>query len=196
MPDGFSSFGGMPGGTSFRFSTSGRPGGGGGGGFSFRRPDDMFREFAFANDADDDIFSFLRGGGMGGGMGGMGDMGGMGGGRGPSRMKREPPREPKTIKRDLPVSLEDLAKGAHKKLKVTRKVFDANGQRKTEDKLLEFDIKPGHKAGTKFTFNGAGDEEEGGRQNMQFTITEVRLSSFALDCISLGEYLYTNHPSI
>lgn len=189
MPGGFSSFGGMPGGTSFHFSSSGRPGGGGG--FSFRRPEDLFQEFASANDADDDIFSFLRGGMGGMGMGGMGGMGGPGKS---SRVRREPPREPTTIKRDLPVSLEDFAKGAHKKLKITRKVFDLNGQRRSENKVIEFDIKPGQKVGTKFTFPGAGDEEEGGKQNMQFTLTEVRSFSlfffFFWVVSSSFEYLY------
>jgi hypothetical protein len=87
-------------------------------------------------------------GGMGG-MHGMHDMHGMGG------MPRGPRQDP-PITTNLPISLEDLYKGCVKKLKVGRTVYDDSGRGKREDELLQVDIKPGYKKGTKITFPQKG----------------------------------------
>lgn len=179
MPDGFGGmpggFGGMPGGggRSFHFST----GPGGGGGFKFNDPSNIFAEFAKSGGGgggggggygdDDDIFNLFAG--MGGG--------GFGGGRrsGGPQMRPQRPRSPEitTVERPLPVTLEELFHGAHKKMKIKRKTFDeATGLRKVEDKILEMDIKPGLKAGSKIKFKGVGDQEEGGQQDLVFVVTE------------------------
>jgi DnaJ family protein B protein 4 len=76
------------------------------------------------------------------------------------------------VERQLPVSLEDLYKGTHKKMKIKRKTFNTQGQRTTEDKILEMDIKPGLKAGSKIKFSGVGDQEEGGSQDLHFIVSE------------------------
>jgi DnaJ homolog subfamily B member 4 len=171
MPGGFQGFSGMPGGAggtrSFHFST-----GGGGGGFNFGDPNDIFAQFAKQGGSglgeDDDIFSMFSG---------------MGGGRstGPRRSSgmpgsmRQRPRSPEVtvVERPLPVTLEELFKGAHKKMKIKRKTFDqATGKRSTQDKILEMDIKPGLKAGSKIKFAGVGDQEEGGTQDLHFIVTE------------------------
>ncbi|KAG0089051.1 hypothetical protein BGZ93_010069, partial [Podila epicladia] len=69
------------------------------------------------------------------------------------------------------VSLEDLAKGVTKRLKVTRKVSSGGGR--TSDKILTIDIKPGWKAGTKIRFPREGDEFPNGEiQDIVFTIEE------------------------
>jgi len=116
---------------------------------------------------DDDIFTMFSG------------LGGMGGGARRSTsagMRPQPrPRTPEVtvVEKPLPVTLEDLYKGAHKKLKVKRKTYDeSTGKRSVQDKIVEMDIKPGMKAGSKFKFKGMGDQEEGGSQDLHFIIEE------------------------
>jgi DnaJ family protein B protein 4 len=179
MPGGFQ-FGGMPGGgggaRTFHFSTNG---GGGGAGFNFSNPENIFAEFLRG-----------QGGGMGGGMGGGDDMDDVfaslgGGARGGARSRsqrfsdgpgagRASTPEVTTVERPLLVSLEELYNGAHKKMKIKRKTFDPQtGVRTTQDKILEMDIKPGLKKGSKIKFKGVGDQEEGGQQDLHFVIEEV-----------------------
>ncbi|DAA77131.1 TPA_exp: Uncharacterized protein A8136_6897 [Trichophyton benhamiae CBS 112371] len=166
MPGGFQGFGGMPGGgtRTFHFSTGGGPGG-----FSFSSPDDIFSSFARSGGVgDDDLFSFLSGGG-GRGFGG----GGGGGSRYRREARRPPTPEVTTVERQLPLSLEELFHGVHKKMKIKRKTFDERtGKRSMEDKILEFDIKRGLKAGSKIKFKGVGDQEEGGTQDLHFIVAE------------------------
>lgn len=74
----------------------------------------------------------------------------------PSRNKdklQDPP-----IEHDLYVSLEDITKGCTKKMKISRKVLQADGTTKKEDKVLTINVKPGWKAGTKITFQREGDQ--------------------------------------
>lgn len=181
MPGGFSGFN-MPGGGTFHFSSSGGPSP-----FEFHDANDTFKNFAQETN-DPDIFSafFSNLGGMGGmpgmgGMGGMGGMPGMGGAGGGSRRGRGGPqrRQPEvtTVERELPISLEDLYSGVHKKLKIKRKTYDPmTGQKSFEDKILSFDIKPGLKAGSKIKFAGVGDQEENSSQDLHFIISEVCLA--------------------
>ena len=176
MPEGFQAFsgnmpggfGGMPGGTrTFHFNTNG-----GGGGFNFADPNDIFANFARSGGGggigeDDDIFNMFS------------SLGGMGGGARRSTgagMRPQPrPRTPEVtvVEKPLPVTLEELYKGAHKKLKVKRKTYDeSTGKRSVQDKIVEIDIRPGMKAGSKFKFKGMGDQEEGGSQDLHFIIEE------------------------
>lgn len=86
----------------------------------------------------------------------MGGLGGMGGAQGPSQRKKtqDPP-----IEHELFVSLEEIATGATKKMKISRKVLNTdNRTTRTEDKVLTIDIKPGWKQGTKITFPREGDQ--------------------------------------
>ncbi|KAF9912807.1 hypothetical protein EC991_008669 [Linnemannia zychae] len=185
-------FGGFPGGGGggghpFTFSTGG---GGGGGGFRPTDAEDIFKQF-FASfggggggggmhgmgmDEDDDMGGGggFRGGMPGmGGMGGMGGMPGMGGGRraGARPQHHAEPEKPPALERALAVSLEDLAKGVTKRLKVTRKVTSTGGR--TSDKILTIDVKPGWKAGTKIRFPREGDEYPNGAiQDIVFTLEE------------------------
>lgn len=63
------------------------------------------------------------------------------------------------IYHDLLVSLEDIASGTTKKMKISRKVMSPDGRSThLEDKVLTIDIKPGWKAGTKITFPREGDQ--------------------------------------
>ena len=60
---------------------------------------------------------------------------------------------------DLLVSLEDIASGTTKKMKISRKVLSGDGRSTyLEDKVLTIDVKPGWKAGTKITFPREGDQ--------------------------------------
>jgi DnaJ family protein B protein 4 len=170
MPGGFN-FGGMPTGGAggpqgFHYEFS--PGGGSsGGGFSFSNPESIFTEF-------------LRGQGGMGGSSGFEDIFGdavprsraSGGRSRASQFGAEAARpraatpEVTTVERPLLLTLEELFKGAHKKMKIKRKAFDeVTGKRTTQDKVLEMDIK--------IKFKGVGDQEEGGQQDLHFLVEEV-----------------------
>lgn len=73
--------------------------------------------------------------------------------RAPKKCRQDPP-----IERELLVSLEEVLKGCTKKMKITRRVMQSNGQMYKEDKILTIDVKPGWKSGTKITFNQEGDQ--------------------------------------
>ncbi|XP_064626754.1 dnaJ homolog subfamily B member 1-like [Lineus longissimus] len=162
-----------------------RGGGGGGGGpgnfYTFTGdPHEMFKDFF--RGADDSKF-FFGGGGPGRGSqsffgGGHEDMdvddlfgfgsqrtghGGPAGfsqfntsshGMGGGRKRQDPP-----IQRDLQVSLEEIYNGTQKKMKIKRKILNADGRTtRQEDKVLTIDVKKGWKAGTKITFPKEGDQ--------------------------------------
>ncbi|CAF2739648.1 unnamed protein product [Rotaria sp. Silwood2] len=60
---------------------------------------------------------------------------------------------------DLYVTLEEINKGTTRKLKITRKRFKPELNTAVKDeKVLEIQIKPGWKEGTKITFENEGDE--------------------------------------
>ncbi|ALC49246.1 CG2887 [Drosophila busckii] len=69
-----------------------------------------------------------------------------------TRAVQDPP-----IEHELYVTLEDINTGCHKKMQVSR-IRQINGQQRKEIKLLNIEIKPGWKAGTKITFTKEGDE--------------------------------------
>lgn len=48
--------------------------------------------------------------------------------------------------------------GCTKKMKISRKVYQADGTSRKEDKVLTINVKPGWKAGTKITFQREGDQ--------------------------------------
>ena len=149
---GFSTGGVPPGGVPpgfAGFSQGGVPGGG--------------MRYEFSGQDAFKVFEQMFGGGGGvGGMSGMGGMSGsspfagMGGDVGPRAGKRGPRQD--VVK--LPVDLEDLYKGGSKRIKVTRRVNIGVGSNpggdgvsmREEPVMLDVDIKPGWKAGTKLTF--------------------------------------------
>ncbi|QSZ35391.1 hypothetical protein DSL72_008261 [Monilinia vaccinii-corymbosi] len=182
--EGFSSAGGMPRSKTFHydFSSAGGPGGG----FSFSNPESIFSEFlrgqgsgGGGGEGMEDFFT-----GMGGGMPRPGP-GGPGGGRSrtaqsqfhgaePARQRAETP-EVTTVEKPLALSLEELFNGCHKKMKIKRKTFDSEtGKRQTTDRILEMNIKPGLKKGSKIKFKGVGDQEEGGQQDLHFVVEEKK----------------------
>lgn len=92
------------------------------------------------------------------GMDGMDGMGGMRGGRG----GMGGPGKPEPIQRTFQCSLEELYTGVTKRMKVTKNVVDAQSGRSIPvEKILEINVKPGWKSGTKITFEREGDERPG-----------------------------------
>ncbi|CAL9094211.1 unnamed protein product [Musa acuminata var. zebrina] len=67
-------------------------------------------------------------------------------------------RKAPAIERVLVCSLEDLYKGATKKMKISRDVIDASGKPTTIEEILTINIRPGWKKGTKITFPEKGNE--------------------------------------
>ena len=121
---------------------------------------------------------FLGGGGGGGGRGGgvegmdidLEELLGGGGGNhhagAPFRSHTftsgiKQPQQDATIEKEVFVSLEDIAKGVEKKMKISRTVFDEMGNQRNEEKVLTINVKPGWKAGTKVTFAREGDKIPG-----------------------------------
>ncbi|TIB86144.1 DnaJ-domain-containing protein [Wallemia mellicola] len=189
---GFGDAGGAFPGGSFSFSSGGRPGFGGGG-FQASDPMDIFEMLfgqkggmggGFSSPMDDDFGGFSSFGGMPGGMPGMG---GMGGGTRSTRSKAPPKDEgPSEWTKNVAISLEDLYSGVQKKMKIHRKYLSG----RTEEKVLEFTVKPGWKAGTKLRFNQSGNEVSQGKfQDIVFIIEEKPHASFDRD----GDNLEVHH---
>jgi len=70
--------------------------------------------------------------------------------------KQDPP-----VEHDLYVTLEEIYHGCVKKMKISRRVVQADGSSRKEDKVLQISIKPGWKSGTKVTFQKEGDQAPG-----------------------------------
>jgi len=153
----------------------GMPGGAGGNFQSYKFHGDPFSTFsAFFGDEDPFASIFGDGGfsqmggmhGMGGmpGMHNMGGMPGMGrGGAGTSAMFNNIGSMMgglggnKPVEKQLACTLEELHQGCTKKMKITRKRFNQQGQATQEENILTINIKAGWKAGTKITFPEEGD---------------------------------------
>jgi len=71
------------------------------------------------------------------------------------RQQQDPP-----IEHELYVSLEEIDKGCTKKMKISRMTM-ASGRPRKEEKVLNINVKPGWKAGTKITFQKEGDQTTG-----------------------------------
>ncbi|KAK9450587.1 uncharacterized protein V1518DRAFT_414215 [Limtongia smithiae] len=196
FPPGFQGFSSAPGGgggRSFRFSSN-QPGG-----FTPNDPMNVFFS-SFGNDPDlAGLFGggaggpkmrFSNGGmsgmggspfgGMGGGMhgagmgGGANPFGGMGGmhpGASMSDTYGEQVTEPSSVYTvKLKLSLEELATGGTKKMKINRRRGNT-----TEEKILQINYKAGWKNGTKLTFAGEGNQQPDGRfQDVVFIIEEKK----------------------
>ena len=86
--------------------------------------------------------------------------------RDPPKPKKNQTMPPLVI--EVPCTLEQLYTGTTKKLKVTRTV---NGQQ--QEKIIQLDVKPGWKEGTKLTYEGEGDVKPGYKpQDLVFVIKE------------------------
>lgn len=70
--------------------------------------------------------------------------------------KQDPP-----VEHPLNLNLEDLYIGCTKRMKISRKVLNADGKISKEDKIVSVDVRPGWKSGTKVTFAKEGDQAPG-----------------------------------
>lgn len=171
MPAGFSFSSSGPGFTSFSSSSSsGFPGG-----FSFHStdPSKIFEQFfgtSNPNEAEDMDPMSMFGSGFGArhraarGRAGGHPFGSAFGGRGAgesmfgNNSSSSGGGRPEKLKVQLECPLDQLYTGCTKKLKITRKVFDPSTQQvREEQKILEVNVRPGWKDGTKITFEGQGD---------------------------------------
>lgn len=123
----------------------------------FDMGDNLFEKNVFDLDTETDFFSPF---------GGLGSRHGLGGAfRSHSFNVHTPKKETKTqdppIEHDLYVTLEEINKGCVKKMKISRRILQADGAPKKEDKLVNIAIKPGWKSGTRVTFQKEGDQTQG-----------------------------------
>jgi DnaJ family protein B protein 4 len=131
----------------------------------------------------DDVDLSFGGGAVPGGL--FGSMGGMPGGfsrTGPQPQRKASTKKPESaaseITRPLKVKLEDLLTGTTKRLKITRKLLTEEH----EERVIEIDISPGYKAGTKIRFPHAGNEREGEEaQDLVFVVEEAPHDKFTRD---------------
>ncbi|KAF8896447.1 hypothetical protein BD779DRAFT_1495997 [Infundibulicybe gibba] len=203
---GFPGFSGFPGGGGSTFTFTSGPGGsfgGGGSGFSPQDPQKIFEEIFGASGFGSSFGGF---GGFGGGgqrpmasmfdqddpMSGFSGMpGGMPGGARPRRSSsprthqhthrthpygnRPPSPSTSEITRTLNVSLEELYSGTVKHLKVGRRLLNGSN----EEKVLEVQVLPGWKSGTKVRFPRAGNEQTNGEaQDLVFVVEEKPHATF------------------
>lgn len=122
-------------------------------------------------------------------FGGMGGMGGMGGYPNYEQHSRGPQKDPPIVKK-LPCKLEELYSGKVKKLKITKRIFGPDGNFVPQEDIVEINIKPGWKSGTKITFAERGDEYPGKiPADMVFEIEELPHPIFKRE----GNDLVMNH---
>ncbi|XP_041475711.1 dnaJ homolog subfamily B member 1-like [Lytechinus variegatus] len=94
------------------------------------------------------------------------------------RKRQDPP-----VHHDLRVTLEDIFRGCTKKMKINRRVLNEDGRTtRTEDKILEINVKPGWKEGTKITFPKEGDQgPKKTPADIVFTLKDIPHSVFNRD---------------
>ncbi|EDV46158.1 dnaJ protein homolog 1 [Drosophila erecta] len=63
-----------------------------------------------------------------------------------------------TIEHELYVALEDIANGCNKRMKISRAMVLSSGELIRKDKILDVEIRPGWKSGTRITFPKEGDQ--------------------------------------
>lgn len=92
----------------------------------------------------------------------------------PQQQRSSAPRKAPPIETPLRLTLEELYTGCTKKLKITRKVLNADKRSlREEDKFVEIPVAAGWKSGTKVTFDNLGDESPGVTPaDMIFTVEE------------------------
>ena len=167
-------------GSNFMFGNMGNMGGFPRGAFQGDKDDNMNGSYTIFTDGDGNTFS--QSGSMPGGMPGRARQHR----KAPSRSGTAPQfsrsfspspkhEQPSEITRPLKVSLEDLYSGTVKHLKVGRRLLDGT----TEDKVLEIQIQPGWKSGTKIRYPQSGNEQPDGKtQDLVFIVEEKPHETF------------------
>ena len=177
-------------------------------------PSATFSQF-FGTSNPFEMFMNKNGGRVGGGQPGvesmdidLGDILGGVGGRGGSFRSHTfnnsdmggnhgPPKNPvqdATIEKEVQVSLEDIASGIAKKMKISRQVYDELGNSRVEEKFLAINVKAGWKSGTKITFAKEGDRVPGRiPADIAFVIRDKPHATFTRDGSSI---VYTHKLSL
>lgn len=145
-------------------------------------------------DDDDNMGPFTSLGGMPGGIPGSRP----GSGRHSPRTPTQP-SHPSEISKPLPISLEDLYQGVIKRMKVSRKLLNGTTEEKVSLppsktfhegfdvdmsgwQVLEINVLPGWKSGTKIRFPRAGNEQPTGEsQDLVFVVEEKQHPRFTRD---------------
>lgn len=97
---------------------------------------------------------------------------------------------PTPLETQLLCTLEELYKGARKKMKISRILPDHFGRPMTVQEILKIDIKPGWRKGTKITFPEKGNQEPGlTPADLVFVVEEKPHTVFRRD----GNDLVVNH---
>merc|ERR1719357_406676 len=127
-------------------------------------------------------------------LGGIGGGGNRGGFKFSNQAGQKPRKQAKvqddTIEKEIFVSIEEIASGCEKKMKISRKVMRPDGTRTMEDKVLKIVVKPGWKAGTKVTFAKEGDQVPGKiPADIAFIIKDKPHPLFTRDGVNL-KYTY------
>jgi len=99
-----------------------------------------------------------------------------------SKLKRPGPKKAPDVVTDLVLTLEELYTGCVKRLCVTRKKYNPEGNLEDSDKVLTINIGAGWKKGTKITFPCEGDEGPGIiPADLVFKIVEKKHPVFSRD---------------
>ena len=73
---------------------------------------------------------------------------------------RAKPKQDEAVEKELWLTLEEVYCGSTKKMKISRRVLNDDGQTSSiRDKILTISVKPGWKEGTRITFLKDGDQE-------------------------------------
>ena len=114
---------------------------------------------------------------------------------GPSSKKQKRLVQDPPLEKDLYVSLEELMHGCTKKMKISRRIFGADGSVTTEHTILAVNVKPGYQEGTLITFEKEGDKKPGViPADVVFTIRDKPHPKFSRD--SKNNLIYTAKISL
>ena len=103
------------------------------------------------------------------------------------------PKKDPDCQRDLPVTVRELYHGTEKKLKVTRKKYDRNGNVTFEEKILTIPIKANMKYGTKIRYKNLADEHYGSTPgDLVFVVVEKHDDNYAREGNDLIYYKTIN----
>ena len=188
-----------------------------GGNFTYTYQGDPRATFSqfFGTSNPFEMFMNKNGGSVGGGQTGvesmdidlediLGGVGGRGGSfrshtfnnsdMGGNHRPKKTPVQDATIEKEVHVSLENIAKGIAKKMKISRQVYDEMGNSRVEEKVLAINVKAGWKSGTKITFAKEGDRVPGRiPADIAFVIRDKPHATFTRDGSSI---IYTHKLSL
>jgi DnaJ family protein B protein 4 len=100
------------------------------------------------------------------------------------------PVKDKPITRHLGCTLEELYSGSTRKMKITRTIFDGSGRvTRSEEEILELNVKPGWKKGTKLTFQQKGGSDQ--QQPAHFVLHKSSSYSRRAACANLWAMCHT-----